>query len=99
MIAVKAQYLARKHNVVIWGVVVPLKHNDAKSIASGGSFCSHEGMATVFKELGVNIDDFCGDIAVGFGCVHSTRLFSVTYSCPALNTWPIGSEATGPRKR
>ncbi|KZV79282.1 hypothetical protein EXIGLDRAFT_707338, partial [Exidia glandulosa HHB12029] len=79
-----AQHLARKNNVVIWGVVVPLKHGDAKSIASGGSFCSHDGMTTVMKELGVNVDDLCGDIAVGFGAKYLANRLMDDWSDEAL---------------
>ncbi|KZV96833.1 hypothetical protein EXIGLDRAFT_747481 [Exidia glandulosa HHB12029] len=91
-----SQQLARKNNVVIWGVVVPLKHGDAKSIASGGSFCSHDGMTTVMKELGVNVDDLCGDIAVGFGAKYLANRLLNDWSDEAL--YQILKKVVGDRR-
>ncbi|KZV99880.1 hypothetical protein EXIGLDRAFT_800070 [Exidia glandulosa HHB12029] len=62
-----AQTVARQTNCVVWGVLVPQDVSDAKMVASGGSFSSHDGITAVMKEYGVNTDDLCGTISSIFG--------------------------------
>ncbi|KZV81829.1 hypothetical protein EXIGLDRAFT_703259 [Exidia glandulosa HHB12029] len=77
--------LARKHNLAIWGMLIPLRPGDAKMVASGGVIASHEELITLLVELGVNPEDLAGDIASCFGAKRVANRLHGVYTDEALH--------------
>ncbi|KZV83388.1 hypothetical protein EXIGLDRAFT_777620 [Exidia glandulosa HHB12029] len=80
-----AQEWSMKSPVVIWGVVAPAKLGDAKQLACAGSFASHPEVINLAEDLGVNMEEFTGDLAACFGAQRIANRLLDDWSDKALH--------------